>query len=80
MVLTVTMIAGITLISYVIWSRYSDPAVPLPEVITLPNGTTAKAFTKGPDWFAVVTGDDEILIFDSATSDLRQRIEIVQSP
>jgi len=42
----------------------------------LPDGTVATAFTRGPDWYAVVTGNDEILIFDAATGQLRQSVEI----
>ena len=75
-VLTATMIAGIALITFLIWSRYSDPSAPLPETIRLPDGTTATAFTQGPDWYAVVTGDNRILIFDRATGALRQTLVI----
>lgn len=49
--------------------------VALPDTITLPDGTSAAAFTRGRDWYAVVTDDDEILIY-SATGDLHQRIRI----
>ena len=75
-VLTATMIAGIASILFLIWHRYSNARAPLPEVITLPSGTTATAFTQGPDWYAVVTAADEILIFDRATGRLRQTLTI----
>ena len=75
-VLTGVMIAGIVLIVVLIWSRYSNARAPLPERITLPSGAEALAFTQGPDWYAVVTGEDEILIFDRATGALRQTIAI----
>lgn len=75
-VLTAVMIAGILLILGLIWHRYSNARAPLPEVITLPSGETATAFTQGPDWYAVVTAQDDILIFDRATGALRQRIAI----
>ena len=75
-VLTATMIAGVAAIVFLIWHRYSNAAAPLPEVITLPSGATAGTFTQGPDWYAVVTTDDEILIFDRATGRLRQSLQI----
>ena len=67
-VLTMTMIAGITtiVVLFVIRFReFSAPVVlPLPESITLPDDSTAVAFTQGRNWYAVVTEDNEILIFD----------------
>lgn len=75
-VLTVVMIAGIVGILGLIWHRYSNARAPLPEVITLPDGTSATAYTQGSDWYAVVTGDDRILIFDRATGKLRQEMRI----
>ena len=48
----------------------------VPDSIPLPDGTRVTAFTRGPDWFAVVTGDNRILILDAATGALRQSITI----
>jgi len=75
-VLMVVMIAGIVIIVGLIWSRYSGPALPMPEAITLPAGTTATAFTRGNGWYAVVTQDNRILIFDQSTGTLRQKIDV----
>ena len=75
-VLTAVMIAGIIGILGLIWHRYSNARAPLPEVITLPDGTTASAYTQGSDWYAVITADDRILIFDRATGKLRQEMRI----
>ncbi len=75
-VLTGVMIAGIVLILFLIWHRYTNARAPLPEVITLPSGAEASAYTQGSDWYAVVTEDDQILIFDRATGDLRQTIAV----
>ncbi len=75
-VLTAVMIAGIVLILVLIWSRYSNARAPLPEVITLPSGAVATAYTQGSDWYAVVTEGNQILIFDRATGKLRQTLEI----
>ena len=44
---------------------------------TTPRPTsTATAYTQGSDWYAVVTEADEILIFDSASGELRQTLRI----
>lgn len=79
-VLTGVMIAGIVLILALIWHRYSNARAPLPEVITLPAGQTATAYTQGSDWYAVVTEGDVILIFDRASGKLRQEIQIQPAP
>ena len=75
-VLTGVMIAGIVLILGLIWARYSNTRAPLPEVITLPDGAKATAYTQGSDWYAVVTEDNRILIFDRATGRQRQELRI----
>ncbi|AMY70117.1 DUF6476 family protein [Frigidibacter mobilis] len=72
------MIVGLLAILAILVIRFSqDPAGPaLPAEITLPAGTTARAVTFGPGWYAVVTARDEILIFDAATGTLRQTVQI----
>jgi hypothetical protein len=54
----------------------SAPELPLPASITLPDGSKAETFTQGDDWFAVVTSDNRILIYDRVTGKLRQTMEI----
>ncbi|WP_299611853.1 DUF6476 family protein [uncultured Tateyamaria sp.] len=75
-VLTIIMIGGVvTVVALLVIRLNSDPApLPLPDRVTLPDGTTATAFTVGSDWYAVVTADDQILIFDQVTGTLRQTI------
>jgi hypothetical protein len=81
-ILTASMIAGLVTIIVLIVIRVpnvvrtvADP-VPLPDAITLPDGSEARAFTMGSDWYAVVTADGEILIFDRESGALRQTIRI----
>ena len=74
--LTGTMILGIALIAGLLAYRLSADPMPLPERITLPEGTAAVAYSEGTDWIAVVTDRDEIVIFDRATGTLRQTIVI----
>lgn len=71
------MIVGVLTITAILVMRFNAPiAVSLPDVITLPDGSSATAFTQGKDWLAVVTAEDEILIYDRTTAQLVQRIRI----
>jgi len=77
-VLTVTMILGfLTIVAlFVIRLAPAPAALTLPNEIELPEGARAIAFTQGSDWYAVVTDDDEILIYDRSGRTLRQRIRV----
>ncbi|MCV3272630.1 DUF6476 family protein [Roseobacter sinensis] len=75
-VLTATMIGGVLLIIALIVMRFNGPAPDLPETIALPDGARAVSFTQGPEWYAVTTDADEILIFDRVTGQLRQTIAV----
>ena len=79
-VLTVTMIAGFLVIVVLFVTKFSDafgpePPSDLPNEITLPNGTVAQAFTRTADWYAIVTTDNRILIYD-LTGTLTQEITV----
>ncbi len=74
--LTAVMIVAGVVVTAILWLGYSNARAPLPDVITLPSGETATAFTQGDTWYAVVTSDDEILIFDRRSGAVRQRIAI----
>jgi len=80
-VLTATMILGLLVIVGLLVTRFwtePDPTVlpALPGSITLPEGARATAFTQGGEWYAVVTSDGRILVFDRETGTLRQEVEI----
>ena len=78
--LTLTMIVGVIVVVAVIVTRMPQAlrstSAPLPSEIILPEGKTAMAVTQGSDWYAIVTTDNHILIFDRATGDLRQDVTI----
>ena len=77
--LTLTMIVGVITIVWVIVTRMPQAmqrAPALPDSITLPDGTRATAFTQGSDWYAVVTAQDQILIFDRVTGALSQTVTL----
>lgn len=74
--LTATMILGLVVLIGLVVIRLQSPSLALPDQITLPSGTKAHAFTQGRGWYAVVTEDDRILIFDGEDGGLRQEIQI----
>jgi len=76
-ILTGTMVVGFIVIVVLFVIRFSDAFGPkLPDTITLPDGTEATAFTQGGDWYAVVTDDDRILIYDRKSGELRKSITL----
>jgi hypothetical protein len=81
-VLTTVMIGGLLVIVTLLVIRFSsdrNPApIPLPDAIALPDGTQAEAFTISATWYAVVTDNDRILIFDRASGELRKSIDLSQ--
>ena len=74
--LTATMIVGLLAIVAMLVIIVNRDSVSLPDQIALPVGKTARAFTQGPDWYAIVTADDRILIFNRTTGQLQQTVHI----
>lgn len=77
------MIGGVITVVGLIVTRMPaamQPSLPLPDQITLPEGVSAQAFTQAPAWYAIVTSDDRILIFERKTGALRQEIRITPGP
>ena len=79
--LTTTMILGLLTIVALLVIRFgtATDTVALPDSIVLPAGTQASAFTRGPDWLAVVTNNDLILIYSTDGRTLLQEIDIKQA-
>lgn len=78
-VLTSVMIVGLVTVVALLVIRLQTPAPPalaLPPAILLPDGARALAFTQGMDWYAVVTDDDRILVFDRLSGALRQSVAV----
>ncbi|HBS50132.1 MAG TPA: hypothetical protein DEA05_08605 [Rhodobacteraceae bacterium] len=78
--LTGVMILGVLVVVGLLVTRLTDRAPVLPEEITLPDGTAPLAVTSGPGWYAVVTGDERILVYDATTGRLRQSVTIQRAP
>ena len=74
--LTGVMIVGLVVVVALIVIRFRDSGPVLPEDITLPDGARAHAVTAAEGWFAVVTDDNRILIYDRITGALRQEIAV----
>lgn len=74
--LMAVMIAGFLLIVAMFVIRLSGDDLTLPETIDLPDGTRAEAFTATHDWYAVVTTDGRILIYDRSSGALRQTVTV----
>ncbi|WP_282150966.1 DUF6476 family protein [Ruegeria atlantica] len=76
MLLTAVMIGGVLVTFALIVIRLSDRTPTLPDQIELPDGAKAQAVTIGSNWYAVVTDDNRILIFDKTTGKQRQEIVV----
>ncbi|WP_058277654.1 MULTISPECIES: DUF6476 family protein [Ruegeria] len=76
MLLTAVMIGGVLVTFALIVIRLSDRTPTLPDQIELPDGAKAQAVTIGSNWYAVVTDDNRILIFDKTTGKQRQEIAV----
>ncbi|WP_120502878.1 DUF6476 family protein [Sulfitobacter mediterraneus] len=75
-VLTTVMICGVLVVIGLLVTRLNRDSPILPQEIALPEGANAVAFTQGPDWYAVVTDRNEIIIFDRLTGKLRQTVQV----
>ena len=76
MLLTAVMIGGVLVTFALIVIRLTDRTPTLPDQVELPDGANAQAVTIGNNWYAVVTDDNRILIFDKTTGRLRQDIPV----
>ncbi len=76
MLLTAVMIGGVLVTFALIVIRLTDRTPTLPDQVELPDGARAQAVTIGNNWYAVVTDDNRILIFDKTTGRLRQDIPV----
>lgn len=76
--LAVVMIAGfLALIVTLIVKLSVEPRI-LPDGIALPDDARARAFTQGDTWYAIVTDDERILIFDRDSGVLIQTVQITR--
>ena len=74
--LTAVMIVGVIVVIALLVTRLRDTGPTLPDQIALPDGAVATAFTQGDGWYAVVTDDNRILIYNAISGALRQEITV----
>jgi hypothetical protein len=74
--LTAIMIVGVLVVIALLVTRLRDTGPQLPAEITLPNGARATAFTQGQGWYAVVTDDNRLLVFNRTSGALVQELAI----
>jgi len=74
--LTAIMIVGVLVVIALLVTRLRDTGPSLPAEITLPNGARATAFTQGQGWYAVVTEDNRLLVFNRTSGALVQEVAI----
>ena len=72
------MIVGLVVVVALIVIRLNDDGPTMPDQIVLPDGVMATALTIGQGWWAVVTDDSRILIYDQVTGALKQTVQIDQ--
>lgn len=75
-IMAVVMIVGFVVLIVTLVTRLSVPSNVVPASIILPEGVKASAYTVGDGWYAVVTHDNQILIFNSTTGALKQTVQI----
>ena len=76
-ILTVVMIGGVITVVGLLVTRLQAPSVTVPEALVLPDGADPLAITQGADFWAVVTQDNRILIFDG-NGTLTQTVDITR--
>ena len=74
--LTAIMIVGVLVVIALLVTRLRDTGPSLPAEITLPDGAHATAFTQGQGWYAVVTEDNRLLVFNRTSGALVQEVAI----
>ena len=72
------MIVGLIVLIGLIVMRFSaEGSVAIPDELAIPEGAAVVSFTRGPDWVAVVTDQNQILIYGARSGNLRQTVDII---
>ncbi|MEM9968061.1 MAG: DUF6476 family protein [Pseudomonadota bacterium] len=74
--LTAVMLVGIVIVVGLLVTRLTQNQPILPDQISLPPGVEVLSFTQGDNWYAIVTSDQKILIFDRLSGALTQTITL----
>ena len=76
----VTVLAGVMIIGFVIIVslfilNFRTSKMPIPAKIELPSSVSPVAYTQTKNWYAIITDQDEILIYDKAGNQI-QKIKV----
>ncbi|MDE0112740.1 MAG: DUF6476 family protein [Albidovulum sp.] len=78
--MTIVFIVGFSIVVVLVYLQFVNARngfeSNFPDFIELPEGVEAQSFTRGNGWHAVVTQDDKILIFESASGKLTKSVDI----
>jgi hypothetical protein len=66
------MIVGFVIIVCVFVINFQKIHVLVPATLELPDDIIPIAYTQTRNWYAIVTDDDEILIFDNTGNEIQQ--------
>ncbi len=78
--LLVTVLAGVMIIGFVIIVslfilNFRTSSIPMPAKIELPSSVSPVAYTQTKNWYAIITDQDEIFIYDKAGNQI-QKIKV----
>ena len=78
--LLVTVLAGVMIVGFVIIVslfilNFRTSNIPIPAIIDLPSNVRPVAYTQTKNWYAIVTDQDEIFIYDKTGNQL-QKIKV----
>jgi hypothetical protein len=74
-VLAGVMIIGFVIIVCVFVINFRKSPTLIPTALELPSNVNPIAYTQTTNWYAIVTDDDEILIFDNTGNEI-QKIKV----
>ena len=73
--LLVTVLACVMIIGFIIIVNFQKSHVSIPVTLELQTGINPIAFTQTKDWYAIVTDEHEILIYDNSGNRI-QKIKV----
>ncbi len=77
-ILTATMIAGVLVIITLLVIRLREkPQIALPAEVTLPADSHPIAITQGIGWYAVVTEDHRMFVFDADSGKQLNEVQVL---
>ena len=80
--MTIVFICGFIIMMGLFLGQFMAMREPPPQVfpdrIALPLGVVAETFSVSEKWYAIISTEDEVIIFDRSTREMTHRIELLQ--